>query len=185
MLSRPGCLPRNLYPWPRKQKPGPNHRSGHHYKQDRIPPSPIFLLILMGNPTSSTSKIFFQTGTRTPRNSSKVVSRYASVLIPRFTANNYDFFAREMAGKSLRESLARVSLSLIPLLNGEVILVYPIRYCRSVTTPSTSHAVGSSTGNLSTILSGLEGWKNSCFESMASPLQAIGPNTTHKVVRLF
>ena len=85
---RPVCLPDNLDPWPRNQKTGPNHRSAHHYKQDRIPPSPLSLWILMGSPTSSTSKISFQTGTRTPRNSSKTVSRYAPVRIPRCIANN-------------------------------------------------------------------------------------------------
>ncbi len=78
--------------------------------------------------------------------------------------------ARKMEGKSLTKSLVRGLLSLIPLMNGEATLVYPIRYWRSVTTPSASRAVGSSTGNSFMTLSGLDDWKNGCFESVGSQL---------------
>lgn len=76
--------------------------------------------------------------------------------------------ARKMEGKSLTESLVRVLLWLIPLLNGGETLVYHLRYYRSVTTPFASRAAGSSTGNSFMILSGMDDWKNGCFESVGS-----------------
>lgn len=80
------------------------------------------------------------------------------------------FSARKTEGKSLTKSLVRVSLSSIPLMNGEATLVYPIRYYKSVTTLSASRAAGSSTGNSFMTPSGLDDWKNGCFESVGSQL---------------
>ena len=80
------------------------------------------------------------------------------------------FSARKTEGKSLTKSLVRDSSSSIPLMNVEATLVYLIRYYKSVMTPSTSRAAGSSTGNSFMTPSGLDDWKTGCFESVGSQL---------------